>query len=128
MPLQVCMGATLQCSFGAAPSSLVVLPANRVLTQTPDANIMDNKPLVNIMPFGMCSSLANPAVAAATAAASGALTPQQCVPVIPGPWAPGAPTVLIANMPALDNTCKLMCAWAGVIQITNAGQTKVEIP
>ena len=128
MPQQVCMGATLQCSFGAAPSTLVVLPANRVLTQTPDANIMDNKPLVNIMPFGMCSSASNPAVIAATAAALGVLTPMPCVPVIPAPWIPGAPTVLIANMPALDNTCKLMCAWAGVIQITNPGQTTVEIP
>jgi hypothetical protein len=128
MPQQVCMGATLQCSFGAAPSTLVVLPANRVLTQTPDANIMDNKPLVNIMPFGMCSSPSNPAVIAATAAALGVLTPMPCVPVIPAPWIPGAPTVLIANMPALDNTCKLMCAWAGVIQITNPGQTTVEIP
>lgn len=127
MPLQVCMGATLQCSFGAAPSSLVVLPANRVLTQTPDANIMDNKPLVNVMPFGMCSSPSNPAVIAATAAALGVFTPAPCVPVIPAPWIPGAPTVLIANMPALDNMCKLMCAWAGVIQITNAGQTTVEI-
>ena len=128
MPQQVCMGAMLQCSFGAAPSTLVVLPVNRVLTQTPDANIMDNKPLVNIMPFGMCSSPSNPAVAAATAAALGVLTPMPCVPVIPAPWIPGAPTVLIANMPALDNTCKLMCAWAGVIQITNPGQTTVEIP
>ena len=128
MPQQVCMGATLQCSFGAAPSSLVVLPANRVLTQTPDANIMDNKPLVNIMPFGMCSSPSNPAVIAATAAALGVFTPAPCVPVIPAPWIPGAPTVLIANIPALDNTCKLMCAWAGVIQITNAGQATVEIP
>ena len=128
MPQQVCMGATLQCSFGAAPSTLVVLPANRTLTQTPDANIMDNKPLVNIMPFGMCSSPSNPAVIAATAAALGVFTPMPCVPVIPAPWMPGAPTVLIANMPALDNTCKLMCAWAGVIQITNPGQTTVEIP
>src|SRR5262245_52288329 len=128
MAMQVCMGAMLQCSFGAAPSSLVVLPANRTLTGTPDANIMDNKPLVNIMPFGMCSSLANPTVAASTAAALGALTPMTCVPVIPAPWAPGAPTVLIANMPALDNNCKLMCAYAGVIQITNPGQTTVMIP
>ena len=128
MPLQVCNGATLQCSFGAAPSSLVVLAANRTLTGTPDANIMDNKPMVNILPFGMCSSLANPAVAAATAAALGALTPQPCVPVIPAPWVPGAATVLIANMPALDNNCKLMCAWAGVIQVTNPGQTTVMIP
>jgi|SRR6185503_742475 hypothetical protein len=128
MPLQVCMGASLQCSFGAAPSTLAVLPKNRVLTQTPDANIMDNVPLVNIMPFGMCSSATNPAVIAATSAALGVFTPAPCVPVIPAPWAPGAPTVLIANIPALDNTCKLMCAWAGVIQIVNAGQTTVQIP
>jgi len=122
------MGASLQCSFGAAPSTLAVLPKNRVLTQTPDANIMDNVPLVNIMPFGMCSSATNPAVIVATSAALGVFTPAPCVPVIPAPWAPGAPTVLIANIPALDNTCKLMCAWAGVIQIVNAGQTTVQIP
>ena len=128
MGMQVCMGAMLQCSFGVAPSSLVVLPANKVLTATPDANIMDNKPMVNILPFGMCSSMANPTVAAATAAALGALTPMPCIPVIPAPWAPGSPTVLIANMPALNSDSKLMCAYAGVIQITNPGQTTVMIP
>ena len=128
MALQVCMGATLQCSFGAAPSTLAVLPVNKVLTQTPDANIMDNKPLVNIMPFGMCSSATNPAVIAATAAALGVLTPMPCIPVIPAPWAPGSPTVLIANQPALNNTSKLMCAYAGVIQIVNPGQSTVMIP
>ena len=128
MALQVCMGATMQWSFGAGPSTLAVLPVNRVQTVTPDANIMDNKPLVYIMPFGMCSSLPNPAVAPATAAALGALTPMPCVPVIPAPWAPGSPTVLIANMPALNNTSKLMCAYAGVIQIVNPGQNTVLIP
>ena len=128
MGMQVCMGAMMQCSFGAAPSTLAVLPANKVLTATPDANIMDNKPLVNIMPFGTCSALANPTVAAATAAALGALTPMPCIPVIPAPWAPGSPTVLIANMPALNSDSKLMCAYGGVIQITNPGQTTVMIP
>ena len=128
MALQVAMGATLQCSFGAAPGSLVVLPQNRTLTGTPAANIMDNKPIVNITPFGMCSSLANPAVASATSAALGVLTPMPCVPVIPAPWVPGSPTVLLGNMPALDNNCKLMCAWAGVIQIVNPGQTTTMLP
>ncbi len=53
MPNHVCMGALLQCSFGVAPSSMVVLPANKMLTTfVPAANIMDNKPMVNIMPFG----------------------------------------------------------------------------
>jgi hypothetical protein len=128
MAQQVCMGAMLQCSFGVAPSSLVVLPLNRVLTGTPAANIMDNKPVVNVPPFGMCSSPANPTVAAATAAALGVLMPMPCVPVTPAPWAPGAPTVLIANMPALDNNSKLICTWGGVIQINSPGQATVEIP
>jgi hypothetical protein len=122
------MGAMLQCSFGVAPSSLVVLPLNRTITGPPDANIMDNKPMLNILPFGMCSSPANPTVAAATAAALGVLTPMPCVPVTPAPWVPGSPTVLIANMPALNNTSKLMCAYGGVIQIVGPGQTSVMVP
>jgi hypothetical protein len=128
MAMQVCMGAMLQCSFGAAPSSLIVLPDKRVLTGTPAANIMDGKPIVNVPPFGMCSSLANPTVAAATAAALGVLTPMPCIPVTPAPWAPGAPTVLIADMPALDSNSMLMCTWGGVIKINNPGQTTVEVP
>src|ERR1044072_7527817 len=122
MGMQVCMGAMLQCSFGVAPGSIVVLPANAVQSVTPDANVMDNKPLVNIMPCRTCSSMSNPVVAAATAAALGALTPMPCIPAIPGPWAPGSPTVLIANMPALNSDSKLMCAYGGVIQITSPGQ------
>lgn len=128
MGQQVCMGALLKCSFGMAPSSLMVLPKNRVTTQTPDANIMDNIPMVNILPFGMCQSLANPAVAAATTAALGVLTPMPCIPVTVAPWAPGSPTVLIANMPALNNSSKLMCSFGGVIEITFAGQATVTIP
>jgi hypothetical protein len=125
---QVCMGAMMKCSFGVAPSALVVLPANAVLTGTPAANIMDNKPIVNVPPFGMCNSMANPMVAAATAAALGVLTPMPCVPVTAAPWAPGSPTVLIANMPALNNSSKLMCNWGGIIEISMAGQVGTQIP
>jgi hypothetical protein len=129
MPMQVVAGATLTCSMGTAPSALSVLPANRTLTGGPPAaNIMDNVPLLNIMSFGMCNSIANPMVAAATAAASGVLTPQPCIPATPAPWVPGAPTVLIGGMPALDSTCQLMCLWAGVIQVSSPGQTSVTIP
>src|ERR1700679_2428755 len=129
MPMQVCMGATMMCTFGMAPSSLVVLPTNRVVTnEVPDANIMDNVPLVNIMPFGVCMSPPTPEVAAATAAAMGVLTPMPCIPNTPAPWVPGAPTVLLGNMPTLDNTCQLMCIWAGVITFTDAGQVTVMVP
>jgi len=128
MGIQVCMGAMMQCSFGVAPSSLVVLPVNRTLTGTPAATIMDFAPIVNVPPFGMCNSPSNPTVAAATAAALGVLTPMPCVPVTPAPWVVGSPTVLIGNMPALNNSSKLMCAWGGVIQITSPGQTATMVP
>jgi uncharacterized protein DUF4280 len=129
MPLQVCMGAMMQCSFGVAPSSLVVPPTNKVMTNmVPDANIMDHIPMTNIMPFGMCTSIANPTVAAATAAALGVLTPMPCIPATPAPWVAGAPTVLLGNFPSLDNVSQLMCMWAGVITFVDAGETTVQIP
>lgn len=113
------------CTMGVAPSTLVVLPVHRVLAPAPVANIMDNVPFLNVMPFGMCNSLANPAVAAATAAALGVLTPMPCTPMPAGPWVPGVPTVLVDNMPAVDNSCKLTCAFGGCISITVPGQMTV---
>ena len=129
MPMQVVNSAQLMCSMGMAPSALVVLPLNRVMSgNQPAANIMDHKPMLNIMPFGMCRSPANPVVAAATAAAMGVLTPMPCVPATPAPWVPGAVTVLLGNMPSLDNTCKLNCMWAGVISVVAPGQVTHMIP
>jgi hypothetical protein len=89
---------------------------------------MDNVPLVNIMPFGMCMSIANPAVAAATSAALGVLTPMPCVPVTPAPWAPGAATVTLGGAPTLDNTSTLMCIWGGVIEFVTPGEFTVSVP
>lgn len=119
--------AILSCTFGAAPSTLQVLPVNHVLVDMPSANIVDQTPLLNILPFGVCSSLANPTVAAATTAALGVLTPMPCIPATVAPWVVGAPTVLIGNMPALSDNSKLMCTWGGCISITFAGQTKVTV-
>jgi Domain of unknown function (DUF4280) len=127
MPQLVTSGAMMMCTFGLAPSALNVLPANRTLAGTPAANIMDNKPMVNIPPFGMCTSMANPSVASATAAALGVLTPMPCVPVTAAPWAPGSPTVMIGKMPALNNTCTCMCNWGGVISITFPGQVQTNV-
>lgn len=123
----VVMGAVCQCSFGAAPSSLVVLPAKKVNgVKMPIATIMDNVPISNIVPFGVCSSLANPTVAAATAAALGVLTPMPCVPATAAPWTPGKPMVMIGKTPALDATSKCLCNWGGVISVTSPGQATVD--
>ena len=129
MPIQVVNGAQLMCPFGTSPSNLVVLPTNQVLSENqPEATVQDYIPMVNIMPFGMCMSPANPAVAAATAAAFGVLTPMPCIPATPAPWVAGAPTVLLGNFPSLDNVSQLMCMWAGVITFVDAGEVTVEIP
>lgn len=102
MGQQVVNGAMLACSFGAAPGTMIVTPENMTNAgKQPAATIMDNIPMKNIMPFGMCMSLANPQVAAATSAALGVLTPQPCIPVTTAPWVPGSLTVMIKNKPAL---------------------------
>ena len=128
MGLAVCMGAMMKCSFGVAPSSLVVLPANRVMVSNmPAANIMDNKPMVNIIPFGMCQSPANPMVIAMTAAALGVPTLAPCIPMTVAPWTPGNPVTLIGGMPGINNSSKLMCNWGGMINIASPGQTTTMI-
>lgn len=119
------LGAVLQCSFGAAPSTLMPLPTSRVLIEgRPAAVITDMAPAVNIPPFGMCMSLANPTVAAATAAALGVLAPMPCIPVTTGPWAPGAAKTMIGGKPALVSGSICNCAWGGVIQMTMPGAVR----
>jgi Domain of unknown function (DUF4280) len=128
MAMQVCMGAMMQCSQGVAPSTLVPTPKTVMTSNMIAANILDHIPIVNIPPFGMCRSPANPMVAAATAAALGVLTPMPCIPATPAPWMPGAPTVLLCGAPALNDSSKLMCIWAGTISINMAGQVTHQIP
>lgn len=118
-----CMGATIKCAFGVAPTPHTPLPIPRVMiSKKPAANITAQIPMGNIVPFGMCMSPANPAVIAATAAALGVFTPMPCVPVTVAPWTPGNPTVLVGGMPVQNQTSILMCAWGGVINTIAPGQ------
>lgn len=128
MGMELTATANLQCTFGVAPAPLMVLPVNCVMVGMPGGNIMDNKPMMNIMPFGMCNSPANPMVAAATAAALGVLTPMPCIPVTAAPWVPGSPTVLIGNMPALSDSSMCMCNWGGVIKAMAPAQFQTMVP
>lgn len=122
------MGALLSCSFGAAPAKLTVLPVNRFSVEGQfSANIMDHKPMVNIAPFGLCKSMANPSVSAATSAAMGVLTPVPCIPATTAPWTPGAIKGHIAGHPALHSKCTCVCQWAGVIKVDYPGTMRTMI-
>lgn len=113
----VCAGAACQCSFGSASVPLNVLPDKRVtINGKPQANITDNKPIVNVPPMGHCTSPTNPAVAAAAG------VPQPCVPVTTAPWAAGNPKCLIGGQPGLTDESTCMCQWAGKIDIVQSGQ------
>jgi hypothetical protein len=112
-------GAKLKCSEGSSPSSLIVSSHCTDQDEQAVATTEDYHPFANVPPFGMCKAPSNPAVAAATAAAQGVLTPQPCVPVLPAPWSPGSSAVAIDGVRVLtaDSTCG--CTWSGTIEITD---------
>lgn len=118
--------AVTTCSFGLMPCPLVVIPSTVMIEGKPAATIMDNKP-PNLATFGMCTSLSNPVVAAATAAALGALTPMPCLPVIAAPWVPPAAQTLIGGKPALAAGAQSMCNWGGVVQIGFPGTVRTTV-
>lgn len=124
MTVPIVTGAALACSFGMSPSPLTVVP-NPAAIGTPATNIATIRDFavgVNISSFGMCTSPANPAVQAATTAASGVFTPAPCVPIISAPWAPPSIAVQINAVPAALSTSTCLCTWGGVIAVTSPGQ------
>lgn len=119
----VVTGASLMCSFGTTPATFNATNAPTVMMGgKPVGTISDGAAMINIPSFGMCNSLANPQVAAATAAALGVLTPQPCIPSTAGTWIPGGSTVLAQGKPCLTMECKCLCMYAGQITIVNPGQ------
>jgi Domain of unknown function (DUF4280) len=120
MPLPLCTGAVLQCTQGVAPSVFVATPrpgAPMILGAMPVATIDQILP-VNILPFGVCRSMANPTVAAATAAAQGVLTPMPCVPMIAMPWTPPAVSARYASVPMATVASRCACAHGGMISVS----------
>lgn len=121
MPPLMTAGATLACSMGVAPATLLV-PVPGVAATTPVATIFDSIPGTNIPTFGMCLSLGNPAVAAATAAASGVLTPQPCVPATGAPWAPASLSASAGAQPCALSTSMCQCEFGGLITVVAPAQ------
>lgn len=126
MGILVTAGTMCKCSFGVAPCPIVVnSQQNGIASNSIVATIFDNTP-ANLSTFGMCTSMANPTVSAATAAALGVLTPQPCTPMLTAPWTMGSSTVLFQNKPALLQNSQLLCMWGGVIQIVQPLQQTVQ--
>jgi hypothetical protein len=123
-------GAAVECPWGEGPKELRVLPNGVEANGKVVATVAHSVPVVNLPSFGECTSLANPAVEAATAAAGGVLQPQPCIPIIPSPWISGAPTVLLDGLPVLSDESICLCAWAAgsPIRIIRSGAEKIHVP
>jgi hypothetical protein len=125
VPKFLTTGATLQCTMGMAPSvftSTQMPGAPQILGSLPAATIMEFVPMMNIAPFAMCQSPANPMVAAATAAAMGVLTPMPCIPNVVAPWAPPSQAVTLTGIPLATAQSTCNCAWAGTISVQMPAQ------
>jgi hypothetical protein len=75
------------------------------------ATIFDGKPFTNVMPFGKCK-----------------VTGSECIPMMPGPWAPAFPVGVSAiAAPMLPFDATLPCAVGGVIRVTDCNQASMMI-
>ena len=124
--------AVLRCSCGLAFGPLKVLPINRVCLGTPPnpvATITDCLPCeVNIPQFVLCFNILNPAVLAATTAATIAkggvftLTPMPCFgSMAPSPWLPTTKNTC-GKTPLLTQASSSLCWGMGSINILHCGQ------
>lgn len=129
MALMVVDGAALSCPFGTIPGTLKVTSQMAVLAAGKwTATLSDMVGKVNISGFGMCTSLTNPQVAAATAAALGVLTPQPCMFVSAAPWMTPKLMPLAKNIPCLCSDSRIMCTLGmGMISVVDPGQGKVVV-
>lgn len=109
--------------MGTSPATFAAT-AHDVVAPTGAGAVADVQ-AANVPSFGLCQSLANPQVAAASSA--GPLVPQPCLPVIPAPWTPGSTSVTIGGLAALDDSCKCACTWGGTITVSSAGQSATAV-
>jgi len=113
------------CGAGTKPSTLNATAQSKVLVDGKPAATVNDKEMLNIGSFGMCTSMMNPQVAAATAAALGVLTPQPCMPQATFPWADTHPKLKAGGVSLLGQDSTLSCLYCpGGISITNPSQTK----
>jgi len=119
-------GALVKCSFGVAPTPLTFLPLSMMMTPTgPIGSCVDFIPFLNVKPFGVCMSMANPMTAALTAAALGVFTPAPCIPIPLGPWMPSTTAMGMVG-PILTASSCLNCMWGGCINILMPAQFMVQ--
>lgn len=125
MGIPVVSGASIGCTMGLGSGTLNATSQVKIQFNGATVATKDDVGAQNLGPCGMCTSMGNPAVSSATAAALGVLTPQPCTPMAGGPWQASGTTKVAGAFP-ITNESTLICSYGGSIFITNSGQTKVQ--
>ncbi len=107
---------------------MVLDPLRKLKADGKSVAISTDNSIANISTFGMCNNINNPAVAAATAAAQGVLTPAPCMPVTIDTWNNTVKKISINGVAVVGENSKLHCTYGGCIKINNAAclRTKAE--
>lgn len=126
MGIPVVSGASIGCTMGLGSGTLNATSQVTILFNGGTVATKNDVGAQNLGPCGMCTSMGNPTVASATAAALGVLTPQPCTPMAGGPWQASGKTKVGGDFP-ITNESTLTCSYGGSIFITNTGQTKVQL-
>lgn len=111
MPKDVVVnGASIHCTGSPQSSFLKVQATLQVkLNGANVGNIDHHKPVLNVLPFGLCMlQKGNP----------------PCMPATPAPWSPGEGTVPMGAKPILDIKSRLKCTHGGKITFLSSGQGK----
>ena len=138
----VVFGAKTKCSMGLRESQLVLPQDHGIFIRgKAQIHVKDKEAFTNIIPFGGCKSAANPDTAMKMAQKGIALPPLSfagtfCMPAVPAlcagtctpvitaaEWDDGNEFTDIDDEKALLGRCTLTCAYGGVIEITDAGQS-----
>ncbi|MBO6177642.1 MAG: DUF4280 domain-containing protein [Selenomonadaceae bacterium] len=98
--------ALIRCNSGVAPVPLL-LPVSHGVTSKgqPLVNANDHIPMMNILPFGICSKK--------PVAPPGA---NICIPITPMAWKKGDKNCFVAGAPALTKDSCLTCMMGGTIK------------
>lgn len=104
----VVQGAELKCSLGTANSKLMIPIGHGVYIRgKKQANILDMKPMYNILPFCNCTRQ---------------VPPPPCTPAVAIPWLNGKSDVIIESSRALLDKSTVVCPLGGIISIVDDGQ------
>ncbi|WP_082063091.1 DUF4280 domain-containing protein [Paenibacillus sp. IHBB 10380] len=119
----VVAGAILQCEYGTQLTRLKLPFSHGVYVKgKAQTHVADYVQGINIISFGNCACVHNPAVENSQMVDINGVKKSPCIPALTMPWLSEKSDVLIEGQPALLKSYKQKCLYGGLIHIEDDGQ------